>query len=267
MGKFLRRKLERRMKKNVDIVTHQDIFVDQRFQRYLGIQDEERKIHLNALTNTNYKVLSELIKLFGVEEDLALTIALSVADWTDQDDQIAHETYGAENDYYESLEKPYKCKNRPFDSKEELMLVRGMTQQIYQNIAPYITLFGRMNRLQVNFDTAPPTVLKSLARSMSGPQTNSSLADADSLVAKLVAYRKGDDGVEMTEDDALIDINQAPVNAVERNIFLALNLYRTKKSDYINMQVKGVEGRRKISSSVQAIVRRADLAIVYWRRN
>ena len=38
---------------------------------------------------------------------------------------------GAENDYYQSLNEPYQCKNGNFDSIEELLLVRGVTPELF----------------------------------------------------------------------------------------------------------------------------------------
>lgn len=53
----------------------------------------------------------------------------AIIDWIDADDEPRPE--GAESDYYESLETPYACKNGPLDSIEELLLVVGVTPEIY----------------------------------------------------------------------------------------------------------------------------------------
>lgn len=53
----------------------------------------------------------------------------AILDWIDADDEPRPE--GAEYDYYESLETPYACKNGPLDSIEELLLVVGVTPEIY----------------------------------------------------------------------------------------------------------------------------------------
>lgn len=53
----------------------------------------------------------------------------AILDWLDADDEPRPE--GAESDYYESLETPYACKNGPMESIEELLLIAGITPEIY----------------------------------------------------------------------------------------------------------------------------------------
>jgi general secretion pathway protein K len=52
----------------------------------------------------------------------------SILDWRDPDD--LHRLNGAEDSYYRSLPRPYRCKNAPFDSVDELVLVRGMSPEL-----------------------------------------------------------------------------------------------------------------------------------------
>ena len=52
----------------------------------------------------------------------------SILDWRDPDD--LHRLNGAEDSYYRSLPEPYRCKNAPFDSVDELLLVRGMSPEL-----------------------------------------------------------------------------------------------------------------------------------------
>jgi general secretion pathway protein K len=53
----------------------------------------------------------------------------SILDWRDPDD--FQRLNGAENDYYQSLKEPYNCKNGNLDSVEELLLVRGVTPDLF----------------------------------------------------------------------------------------------------------------------------------------
>ena len=75
-----------------------------------GLIDEERKINLNAINMQSYKVLEKLLELFEVESELAKTIASSVVDWRDEDSNESNPGYGADDDYYMGLDKPYHCK-------------------------------------------------------------------------------------------------------------------------------------------------------------
>jgi len=61
-----------------------------------------------------------LMNLPGMTEE----IADAILDWIDADDQPRQ--YGAESEYYSTLNPPYQPKNGPLDTVEELLLVRGV---------------------------------------------------------------------------------------------------------------------------------------------
>jgi len=97
------------------------------------IGDEGSKINLNWVATkaqSDRQVLADILErscgLYDVERD---TIVDSIIDWVDKD----HERLmnGAEDDYYESLEEPYECRDGEFVILEELLLVRGVTEDIY----------------------------------------------------------------------------------------------------------------------------------------
>jgi len=234
---------------------------------YYGPADEERRININVLTSQNYNVLAALIVVLGFDEETAKTVSSAVLDWKDEDDSPAETIYGAENDYYGSLAKPYKCKNRPFDSVEELLLVRGMTPEIYDALKDHVTVFPRQGILRVNFDTAPAAVLTALARAMSEKLPDVALSDASALVDKILRYRPGEDGVLLTRDDRPVDLNEMSFNATERNLFLAMSQFRTYTSDYLRVRVRGTEKSRGAQTVIEAVVYRHDLSTLSWHRN
>jgi len=252
--------------KNVPVVNIIQKSTGTYYKDYIGLQDEERKLNINGLTPQNYPILSSLIEVLGFDDEIAETIALSILDWKDEDALPSDPAKGAEDDYYEEQDRPYKCKNAPFDSLEELRLVRGMTKEIFQALSDYLTIFPKDGAFQINFDTASPVVLKAVMRSLSGPVTNTSPGDADSLVGKLIEYRRGEDGLEFTSDDQVIEQDQMSLNSPERILFLVANQYRTKQSHYLRVRVTGVEENLKTVSTIDAVVQRDDLAIVAWRR-
>src|SRR5690606_18169218 len=55
-------------------------------------------------------------------------LADAVIDWRDKDDEAGPE--GAESEYYATLNPPYKAKNRPLDTVEELLMVKGFNGRI-----------------------------------------------------------------------------------------------------------------------------------------
>jgi len=59
--------------------------------KYYGLQDEERRININAITKQNHKVLVNLIFLLGVDKEDANIIASSVIDWRDVDSIVTNQ--------------------------------------------------------------------------------------------------------------------------------------------------------------------------------
>ena len=137
------------------------------------ITDEDRKLNIN---NATIQQLKFIIQSAGVEITDVDTIVDSIVDWRDTND--LHMLNGAEEDYYQSLEKPYSCKDGPFDVVNELMLVKGVTREIfygssrrvesttgdeeeikYKGVEQYFTSWGSN---AVNINTAPETVLEAV---------------------------------------------------------------------------------------------------------
>jgi type II secretory pathway component PulK len=83
-----------------------------------GLTDESAKININTASATT------LMRLPGMTED----IANAIIDWRDTDSTPL--TNGAENDVYTNMPEPYQCKNAPFETVEELLMVRGITRPV-----------------------------------------------------------------------------------------------------------------------------------------
>lgn len=117
------------------------------------VVDEERKINVNLASR---EILIRLLDAVGVPPGSGRdTIADSILDWIDPDP--FHRLNGAEDDYYLRLSPPYRAKNGPLDSIEELRLIRGITPEVYALLAPHLTIWGSG---QINLNTASETVLQ-----------------------------------------------------------------------------------------------------------
>jgi general secretion pathway protein K len=142
----------------------------------LKIEDLSSKIQINQLVDNEdlSKVFKKFLNIeaFGLDEsDVINEIVDSTKDWIDfsgEDDDLTR-AFGAENDHYQSLDNPYYCKNAPFDSLEELLLVKGMTPEIFgtqdddSKISHYLAVFGDG---KININTADAKVLQSLHEDM-----------------------------------------------------------------------------------------------------
>ncbi len=87
---------------------------------------EDGKININTISDTT---LRKIIGNFGLEEGLRDVVVDSILDWKDPDD--FYRLNGAESEYYQSLKEPYPCKNGPLDSIEELLLIKGVTRDLF----------------------------------------------------------------------------------------------------------------------------------------
>ena len=138
----------------------------------LNIRDESGMIPINYLVKDheyNSDIEDILIRLltlpqFGLDAQQAGDIVDAVKDWIDEDDEVTG--FGAENMYYGDLGKPYPCKNGPLDSVDELLMIKGVTRDLYYGteenpgIREYITVH---NTGAININTAPGLVLLALA--------------------------------------------------------------------------------------------------------
>jgi len=91
------------------------------------ISDEGGKININTAGDFLLrKLIEEGCGLEGSERD---TIVDSILDWRDPDHD--HRLNGAEDDYYKSLPEPYEARDGNFVVTEELLLVKGVTDEVF----------------------------------------------------------------------------------------------------------------------------------------
>ena len=88
--------------------------------------NESGKVNLNRAGERLLRVMLNSFPIDDTDKDI---IVDSIQDWRDPDN--LHRLNGAEDDYYLALPQPYRCKNGDFTSIEELLLVRGITPQIF----------------------------------------------------------------------------------------------------------------------------------------
>lgn len=102
-----------------------------------GLMNESGKLNLNILANEEDEPTLDLEEDIEVDSavdrlmyipNMTEDIAAAILDWIDEDDETR--SFGAESDYYETLESPYFAKNGPLESLDELLLVRDVTPEL-----------------------------------------------------------------------------------------------------------------------------------------
>ncbi|MBS0204725.1 MAG: general secretion pathway protein GspK [Planctomycetes bacterium] len=89
-----------------------------------GLMDESAKLNLNLLLSmklSDDEIHTMLLNIPG----MTVETADAILDWIDTDD--TKRPYGAESETYESMKPPYKAKNGPLESLDELLMVQGVT--------------------------------------------------------------------------------------------------------------------------------------------
>lgn len=199
------------------------------------ITDEDGKLDINIATHEQLKYI--FIES-GLDSDEAAGIVDSIIDWRDTND--LHMLNGAEEDYYRDLDEPYSCKDGPFDSIEELLLVKGMTKEIlygsmddeeeektYSGIVGSLTVNGSK---RINVNTAPRVVVEAVI----------GIAAANNII---------------------LQRDTGSVSAIPGNGKLT--------SEIFTIISKGINADGSIKRSVKAVVHnRSDkMEIVYWNDN
>jgi type II secretory pathway component PulK len=109
-----------------------------------GLVDEASKINLNAPWLT-----ADMIEYLP---GMTPQIAAAIMDWRDANSTVSDN--GAEDETYSRLPQPYRTKNAPFESVEELRLVAGVTADIlYGEDA---NLNGVLDANENDGDDSPP---------------------------------------------------------------------------------------------------------------
>jgi type II secretory pathway component PulK len=76
---------------------------------------------------------------------------------------VKQENTGVESSYYSKLSIPYQCRNGLLETVGELLLVKGITPEIFDCISGYVTVYGDG---KININYAPELILESLSEQM-----------------------------------------------------------------------------------------------------
>ena len=152
-------------------------------QRKYGLIDEERKLNINKANINDIQRLVMLIT--GCQQIEAQSLAAAIVDWRDEDDSLSIPSGSAEDRYYRLLPAPYDGKDAAFEVLDELLLVKGITKEVFARLRNYVTIYGEG---AVNINTASAQVLLALNL-------------GKNLVDKIISYRLGEDRIGATDDD------------------------------------------------------------------
>lgn len=224
--------------------------------------DESAKINVNLAP-------ADLLLEFECLDEAAVA---SIMDWIDEDDVPNPD--GAENDYYSGLESAYRCKNKPIDNIEELLLVKGISLGIYYGYNPaegdnhlsetsefvddvphnsvtglcdLLTVYGEG---RININTAPKQVLDVI------PMLS------NTAVSEIVSMQKGASRKFSSMDDILKNDNFNDAD------LLLLAQIAKFNSNHFQLQIKVRKKGRPFWCEYTAIIERQEQStrVLNWQR-
>jgi len=221
-----------------------------------GCVDEESKININR---ADLKTLERLfMTVLSYDETQAQELAACILDWRDADGETSLPVGSAEYLYYSGLPFPYAPKNADFEVPEELLLVKGFSENVFEKIKDYVTIYGEG---KVNINTANAVVLFALG------------LDED-LASKIIAYRAGKDKLTGTSDDNIFISAPAIVPMLSQEYSLSpsqveqLSLVAGSlgvSSNYFLAKVNARLNNRYILTASGVFKRNGK--VLYWREN
>jgi len=236
------------------------LFTDSRLD--LRILDHSGRIQINNLVNDKGEYSKMQIELltrflespeFDLDTDQAKAIVAAIVDWIDKDDtEYTYDTLlGAEKAYYATLDSPYPCRDGPIEFLEELLLVKGMTKELYYGtgdkpgISGYLSTYGDG---KININTADRLVLKALSADMT-----------DWMVDNMIEYRQDSDN-----NLSQIDLNARLGGGVD-SVALDDEALLTTKSSFFEVLAVGLQ--EVMAKRVTAMVERTEDGVnVLWKQ-
>ena len=233
------------------------------------ITDEDSRISIVGLASAEEGSIMEnptAIQLFGLmsgeENDQWFyqqnidrwEIIANLKDWMDRDTDRSGALGGYEDNIYNSLESPYLTKNAPFDTKEEIRLVDGWQDAVFDRFGDSITIYGAG---RINVNTASDEVLTGLLKAYVTPspgdyQCELILAQMREY-ALLTQFTDGEDFITWLSGQGLT-VDEALEAVIGTN------------SDVFTVQSMGIVG--DATSTITAVMdfsTESEGRIAYWR--
>lgn len=216
---------------------------DESEKRVYGVLDEDRKVDINTASQ------AVMLRLPGMTDELADAIL----DWRAEQKELG--------------ERLGLVRDQPFRVLEDMLLLDGMTQEAFQSLRPFVTVYTDG---KVNLNSAPGEVLRALSL-------------GEDLVNKVLRFRRGLDGVPGTQDDQIfvaIGGAEQQLNDYEpltyKEASQLTNLVSRNKlkvsSRVFRIHSMGEVRDKKVIRFVEGVVKRApgradSFSLLAWREN
>ena len=110
------------------------------------MQDAQSKLNLNSVLQQENE---DRLRALCNNLDLNPVFISALKDWIDTDTDVV-DADGAEDDYYTNLDPPYRSANRMMTDVSELRLIKGIDDEVYNKLKPFITVLPASASLNIN---------------------------------------------------------------------------------------------------------------------
>jgi general secretion pathway protein K len=254
----------------------------------IQIIDMERKFNLAAIRNEQFSpILQRAIESMGVDPAQVTDIVESYLDWIDPDDN--KRLHGAESEFYVNLNPaaPYVAKNGMVDDISELLLIRGMTPEVFfgpgragsmptMGSAPRSAPLGQLGAVGGGSSAGLVDLFTTI--SAAGMAVNVNTASAEvlqllpgmdaTLAQSIMDTRAGPDHMDGTEDDIPFLQRGEIINApgMTQELMQAMSQFLVTQSSVFQIRVEASLG--DYVRRYEALVQRRnamEVTILYFR--
>ncbi|MBK9293367.1 MAG: general secretion pathway protein GspK [Oligoflexia bacterium] len=159
----------------------------------------------------------------------------NITDWMDEDTQSLNG--GDENSYYFNIDQKLKPTNRPFKTLNELHMVAGVTDEVFNHLLPRITLYGIKG---INVNTASKEVIRSIDKQID-----------DKVADEIIQRRTDPDQGPFTSIDDFTNFLRNKINIENFNKNPPIPLYFESE---FNFRIKSRGFYKKAQREIFAII-------------
>ena len=241
----------------------------------IKITDLERKFNINM---ADERLIEQALTVVGVDGGDIPGITGAILDWIDPDD-LTH-IGGAESDDYQQMDPPYYAKNRPIDDLSELLLVRGITKDMYwgsDSTNHALAAFQKTGHFGRADEPTYAVGLVDIFTPLSTGKINVNTASFDDLqiipgmdensAAQIVKLRSGPDGADGTEDDTPFHNVGELAMAVNQQLMPQLSRYCDVRSRTFAVEVNAdISGYKRTFHAILGRNSPRDVQVLsfYW---
>ena len=186
----------------------------------------------------------------------------NIKDWVDADDQRSGLWGGDEDNLYDDFDPRYRSKNARFDSLEELRLVAGITDEVFETFSPALSVHTK--NFKVNVNSANPTMIRALLRAFTDPMIVPE-PRLQEIVMIMMAERMFLPGPFRNADDFLGRAERHGIRFTDPNARTALKSLVTTKSRVFRLTATGYVNDSTAVIEQVIRVNKSSIRTLEWR--